>query len=320
MKNLAQPVAQLSPASPPTRVGGSGDVQVWFPRDSRAEALPDARLGGKAANLARLEALGLPVPSWYAITTGAFESVLGDLRGRIVSRLDGGEDLGRASAEIRAWILALDLPPGLEEAIAGAHASRIGEEAFVAVRSSAAGEDAAGESFAGLHDSFLFVRGRREILESIRKVWASAYNERALAYRRAKGISLDGIAVAVVVQRMVEARTSGVLFTANPNTGSVHEVVISSLWGAGEGLVSAGLDADTYVVDKETLEVAETIAPKTEQLILDREAGGGLMRVPVPGDLQERSSLFREETLSLARLGIAVERHYRRPQDLEFAV
>jgi phosphohistidine swiveling domain-containing protein len=293
---------------------------IWFPSASGVEAPPDARLGGKAVNLARLEAMGLPVPPWYAITTGAFESALGDLRGRIVSRLDGAEELGRASAEIRSWILALDLPPGLAEAIAAAHASRIGDDAFVAVRSSAAGEDAAGESFAGLHDSFLFVRGRREILESIRKVWASAYNERALAYRRAKGISLDGIAVAVVVQRMVEARTSGVLFTANPNTGSVHEVVISSLWGAGEGLVSAGFDADTYVVDKETLEVAETLAPKTEQLILDREAGGGLIRVPVPGDLQERSSLSREETLSLARLGIAVERHYRRPQDLEFAV
>jgi phosphohistidine swiveling domain-containing protein len=293
---------------------------IWFPGASGVETPPDAGLGGKAANLARLEALGLPVPQWYAITTGAFESALADLRGRIASRLEGAEDLGRASAEIRAWILALDLPPGLEEAIAGAHASRIGEDAFVAVRSSAAGEDAAGESFAGLHDSFLFVRGRREILESIRKIWASAYNERALAYRRAKGISLDGIAVAVVVQRMVEARTSGVLFTANPNTGSVHEVVISSLWGAGEGLVSAGLDADTYVIDKETLEVAETVASKTEQLILDREAGGGLMRVPVPGDLRERSSLSREETLSFARLGIAVERHYRRPQDLEFAV
>jgi phosphohistidine swiveling domain-containing protein len=293
---------------------------IWFPGVSGAEAPPDARLGGKAANLTRLEALELPVPPWYAITTGAFESTLGDLRGRIASRLDGAEDLGAASVDIRSWILALNLPSELEEAIAVAHTSRIGEDNFVAIRSSAAGEDAAGESFAGLHDSFLFVRGRDGILESIRKVWASAYNERALAYRRAKGISLDGIAVAVVVQRMIEARTSGVLFTANPNTGSVHEVVISSLWGAGEGLVSAGLDADTYVVDKETLEVAETLAVKTEQLILDRDAGGGLMRVPVPGELQSRNSLSREQAISLARLGIAVERHYRRPQDIEFAI
>ncbi len=212
------------------------------------------------------------------------------------------------------------MPPGLEDEIAAAHAARIGEDAYVAVRSSAAGEDAAGESFAGLHDSFLFIRGRERLLAAIRKVWASAWNERALAYRRAKGIPLDSIAVAVVVQRMIEARTSGVLFTANPNTGSVHEAVVSSLWGAGEGLVSAGLDADTYIVDKETLEVAETIAVKSEQLVLDRASGGGLVRIPVPEELRERSSLSPDEVRSLVHMSLAVERHYRRPQDLEFAV
>jgi rifampicin phosphotransferase len=282
-------------------------------------------LGGKAANLARLESLDLPVPSWYAITTEAFHQALAaaGLHDRIAACLAGAaseDQLRRASSEIRSWITAASLPPGLEEEIAAAHAVRIGEDAYVAVRSSAAGEDAAGESFAGLHDSFLFVRGRERLLASLRKVWASAWNERALAYRRAKGIPFDSIAVAVVVQRMVEARTSGVLFTANPNTGSVHEVVLSSLWGAGEGLVSAGLDADTYVVDKETLEIAEAIAAKSEQLVLDAAAGGGLVRVPVPEDLGERSSLSGEEVRGLARLGLAVERFYRQPQDIEFAV
>jgi rifampicin phosphotransferase len=277
-------------------------------------------LGGKAANLAILESLGLPVPPWYAITTETFSSAVGDLRARIVARLQDVDDLATASAEIRSWITEIPLPPGLEEEIAVAHAARIGEDAYVAVRSSAAGEDAAGESFAGLHDSFLFIRGRERLLAAIRKVWASAWNERALAYRRAKGIPLEGIAVAVVVQRMIEARTSGVLFTANPNTGSAYEVVVSSLWGAGEGLVSAGLDADTYVVHKETLEVAETIAAKSEQLVLDRASGGGLVRVPVPEEMRERSSLSPDEVRSLVHMGLAVERHHRRPQDLEFAV
>lgn len=273
-------------------------------------------LGGKAANLAILESLDLPVPPWYAITTAAFQQATGGLRERIAAHL--AEE--RPASEVRAWILAIPLPAGLEEEIAAAHAARIGEDAYVAVRSSAAGEDAAGESFAGLHDSFLFVRGRESVLEAIRRVWASAYNDRALTYRRAKGIPFEGIAVAVVVQRMVEARTSGVLFTANPNNGSVHEVVISSLWGAGEGLVSAGLDADTYVVDKETLEASESVTNKAEQLILDREAGSGLVRLAVPEEMRERSSLTPDEVQTLARLGIAVERHYRRPQDIEFAV
>jgi rifampicin phosphotransferase len=296
---------------------------VWHPG---AGGNADARdLGGKAANLAHLETLGLPVPPWYAITTAAFERALSAtaLRERIAARLVAAsteDSLRRAALEIREWIAALDLPRGLEAEIAAAHAARIGEDAYVAVRSSAAGEDAAGESFAGLHDSFLFIRGRERLLDAIRKVWASAWNERALSYRRTKGIPIDNIAVAVIVQRMIEARTSGVLFTANPNTGSVHEAVVSSLWGAGEGLVSVGLDADTYVVDKETLEISESIAVKSEQLVLDRSAGSGLVRTPVPEADRERSSLTAGEVRSLTRMALAVERHYRRPQDLEFAV
>ncbi|HKV09014.1 MAG TPA: phosphoenolpyruvate synthase [Thermoanaerobaculia bacterium] len=282
-------------------------------------------LGGKASNLAILESRDLPVPPWYAVTTTAFRRALeaAGLPQRIAVHLavvSGEEDLRSASAEIRSWIAAIPLPPGLEEEISAAHAARIGRDAFVAVRSSAAGEDAAGESFAGLHDSFLYIRGRDRLLEAIRRVWASAYNERALAYRRAKGIPWDSIAVAVVVQEMIDARSSGVLFTANPNDGNVHQVVISSLWGAGEGLVSVGLDADTFLVEKDTLAVAETIAGKTERMVLDTAAGGGLVREPLPEDLREKSSLSPEEVLALARLGLAIERHYRRPQDVEFAV
>src|SRR4051812_14076039 len=114
---------------------------IWFPAEGRsAPARPEAGLGGKAANLARLESLGFPVPPWYAVTTAAFERALGDLGARIASRLKDQTDLASASSEIRAWILALDLPPGLEEEIVAAHAARIGGDAYVAVRSSAAGE------------------------------------------------------------------------------------------------------------------------------------------------------------------------------------
>ncbi|HKH47622.1 MAG TPA: PEP/pyruvate-binding domain-containing protein [Thermoanaerobaculia bacterium] len=251
------------------------------------------KLGGKAANLARLELLGLAVPPWYAVTTDAFESA-------------------REAAE---------LDPGLEQAIERAHAARIGGlETLVAVRSSAVGEDAAGESFAGLHDSFLFVKGREALLDAIRRVWASAFNERALAYRRARNLPLDRIAIAVVVQQMVDARSSGVLFTANPNDGNVHEIVISALWGAGEGLVSAGLDADTWIVDKESLAVAEQIAEKREELVLDRAAGQGLAREEVPAELRSAPSLSRNQVEETARAGLAIERHYRRPQDVEFSI
>ena len=243
-------------------------------------------LGGKGANLARLEALGMPVPPWYAITT-------------------------RASGL---------LSPELEQEVKRAHAVRIGEDAYVAVRSSAAGEDAAGESFAGLHDSFLYIKGWEQLFEAVRRVWASAYNERALAYRRAKGLPLEGIAIAVVVQRMVDPHAAGVLFTANPNDGNVYEAVVSSLWGAGEGLVSVGLDADTFTVDKETLEIRDQIATKTERMILNEAAGGGLLRTEVPAEMREVPSLNPDQVKELVKTGIALENHFRRPQDIEFAV
>lgn len=261
--------------------------------DPRQAERISGKLGGKAANLARLEELGMPVPRWYAVTTEAFER----------------------------FHEAKELDVALVQAVEQAHEARIGDlETLVAVRSSAVGEDAAGDSFAGLHDSFLFVRGREALFEAIRRVWASAFNERALAYRQARGLPLDRIAIAVVVQRMVEASASGVLFTANPNDGNVHEIVISALWGAGEGLVSAGLDADTWIVDKESLAVAEQIAEKRERLVLDRAAGRGLAREEVPAELRNTPSLSPEQVEETARAGLAIERHYRRPQDVEFSI
>ncbi|MEA2564163.1 MAG: rifampicin phosphotransferase [Acidobacteriota bacterium] len=243
-------------------------------------------LGGKGGNLARLEAMGMPVPPWYAVTT-------------LASSLMSAE---------------------LEQEVKRAHAIRIGEDAYVAVRSSAAGEDAAGESFAGLHDSFLYVKGWGQLFDAIRRVWASAYNERALAYRRAKGLPLDKIAIAVVVQRMVDPHAAGVLFTANPNDGNVYEAVVSSLWGAGEGLVSVGLDADTFTVDKETLEIREQIAVKTERMVLNEAAGGGLLRTEVPPEMREAPSLTPDQVRELVKAGLDLEIRFRRPQDIEFAV
>ncbi|HVG07397.1 MAG TPA: PEP/pyruvate-binding domain-containing protein [Thermoanaerobaculia bacterium] len=258
-------------------------------------------LGGKAANLARLEALGLSVPPWYAITIRAFHEAVKGIQ--------------------VAEIASVPIPPELEQEVMRAHALRIpGDDAYVAVRSSAAGEDAMGESFAGLHDSFLYIKGWDRLFDAIRRVWASAYNERVLAYRRAKGISLDNIAVAVVVQRMVDAHAAGVLFTANPNDGNVYEAVVSSLWGAGEGLVSVGLDADTFTVDKETLEIREQIVVKTERMVLNEAAGGGLLRTEVPSDMREAPSLTHDQVKELVTAGLDLERRFRRPQDIEFAV
>ena len=115
------------------------------------------------------------------------------------------------------------------------------------------------QSFAGLHDSFLFVRDADGVLDAIRQVWASAYNDRAMAYRQKQGLDLDRIAVAVIVQEMIEPAVSGVMFTINPVTGATDVLVISAVYGVGEGLVSGGLDADTFTVSKNDLSITRRI-------------------------------------------------------------
>lgn len=281
-------------------------------------------LGGKAFNLARLEAAGMPVPPWYAVTVHGFAEALGEEgRRRIEGVLAGltseagGEAVRDAAREIRGLVESLPVPPDLATEIERTHAVRIPAGAEVAVRSSALGEDAAADSFAGVHESFLFVQGGEAVLTAVRRVWASAFAERALSYRLARGIPLPGIAVAVVVQEMVDAAVSGVLFTADPVSGSVYHLTVSSLYGAGEGLVSAGLDADTYTIDKETLEIDRRLAHKGEKLV--RDPAGGVKREPVPEDRAKASSLSDGQLATLARLGAGLERRFGRPQDVELS-
>src|SRR5436189_4533207 len=174
-----------------------------------------------------------------------------------------------------------------------------------AVRSSAVGEDAAGASFAGMHESFLNVP-RSEIASAIEKVRASAYSERALAYRKEHGIAIDDQPMPVIVQQMIHSQTSGVVFTANPTTQDTNEIVISALFGLGEGLVSQGFDADTFVVQKSDLSIHAEIVEK-------KEAVG--VRVENPN----APSLTDEQVRELAKTSIAIENAFGTPQDIEFA-
>lgn len=293
-------------------------------------------VGGKAANLARLAAAGWPVPPWIVVPADAFRRALAatGLDERVAARLEraaadaaaGGDAAeptwAAAGAEIRGWIESLDLPAELVSDLAQQAAPLAEGGGLLAVRSSALGEDSATESFAGLHDSFLY-RRPEHLPEAVRAVWASAYSDRALAYRRRRGLPLDGIAVAVVVQRMADAEVSGVLFTADPvftagpARGDVHRMVLSALWGAGEGLVSAGLDADSWTIDKDGLALTARLADKSERLVFDAAAGRGLRREPVPHDLVAVPCLSDEQVREAARAGLAVERLFGSPQDVE---
>ncbi|HEY0159458.1 MAG TPA: PEP/pyruvate-binding domain-containing protein [Thermoanaerobaculia bacterium] len=220
--------------------------------------------GGKAANLERLQKLGVRVPPFVVVT--------GD-----------------------------DIPP-----LAG--------ELF-AVRSSAADEDAAGLSFAGIHESLLFVRPAG-IPAAVARVRASATSERANAYRAQHGLPPPEGPMPVIVQQMIDARVSGVAFTANPTTGDVHEVVLSALPGLGEGLVSEGFDADTFVVQKRDLSIAAEPAEKTERIVFDRERGSGTRRETIR---DAGPCLTEDEVREVARTAIAIEQAFGRPQDIELA-
>jgi len=256
----------------------------------------DARIvGGKAANLDRLMRLGHKVPPFFVVTTEAFRAA-------------------GPSATTRA------LPPALVQEIDSALQRFLPDEPFVAVRSSAVGEDATGDSFAGIHDSFLYVRGREAIHDAVRRVWASAFAERAVAYRAARNLPADDVSIAVVVQRMVDAKASGVVFTAEPTTGDVHKVVISSLFGLGEGLVSGGLDADMFTVEKRTQAIEPRLTDKSERFVFDRAANGGVAREAVPTELRGQPSLDDAQVRLVSEAALAIESAYGAPQDIEFAI
>ncbi len=254
---------------------------------------PIPTLGGKGRNLLQLAELGQPVPPWFAVPAEVFP-------------VSSQPSVGRQT------ILSQPLPVALEQAVRAAYKPG----SCVAVRSSAADEDGVTQSFAGLHDSFLFVRDADGVLDAIRKVWASAYNDRAIAYRQKQALDMRRIAVAAIVQEMIEPTVSGVMFTINPVTGATDGLVISAVYGVGEGLVSGGLDADTFTVNKNDLSITRELVDKREQFVAN--PAGGTRRVPVPETHRGAATLSDEQVRQVARTGLAVETAYGRPQDIEF--
>ena len=283
------------------------------------------RWGGKAANLMELKRLGVRVPPWFALSNLAFEQVMtsaglfAQIRDRLRNVNADHEELGELSATIRGWIDDVSWPDELREQVQRRFDSLFAEEAMVAVRSSARDEDDDQFSFAGLHDSLLFV-GRDGVVDAIRRVWSSAYTERALGYRLRNELDAVDVGIAVIVQEMIDPQVSGVVFTVEPATGDVESVLINSLWGAGEGLVGAGLAADSYTVDKQSGEIAPQLATKERKMIFDAGQGEGLVEVEVESSRREEPTLDDRRIDQIANVACRIEEHYRRPQDMEFCI
>jgi rifampicin phosphotransferase len=307
------------------RVGPVGEYVLEF-----GETGSDDReiVGGKAASLGKLSAQGFPVPRGFTVRTEAYRvfltaSSLHDRLHQLIKALDydGADDLERGTAEIRALIVRAELPREVADAIASKYRSLTGETSEVAVRSSGTAEDMAEASFAGLHDTYLHIVGVDEVLTAVRRCWASMWTARATAYRQKNGLDHLAASIAVVVQQMVNAEIAGVLFTANPLTTRVDELVINAAWGLGEGVVSGVLTPDEYRLATDTLSVrGKTLGTKSVKIVRDPDAAVGTVSQPVAAGDQNRWTLDDDQLAVLGDLGRRVEAFYEGiPQDIEWA-
>src|SRR3954447_12821211 len=277
--------------------------------------------GGKGASLGELLRAGIRVPDGFVVTTAAFRTAVGALaladRG---TALDAAGDLNAPWAELRSVVESAPLPDDVAAAITAAYAALGDPDLPVAVRSSATSEDSAEASFAGLQDTYLWVRGADAVLEAVRRCWASLYNMESVTYRLRRGLPEDDLAMAVVVQRMVDSRSSGVMFTRSPLTGDRSVVCVDASWGLGSAVVSGEVTPDSFVVSKVTGEVAKRyIATKCTWHKPD-PSGSGVLERDVPGELQDIPAISAEELAELVATARTVEAHYGCPQDIEWAV
>jgi pyruvate,water dikinase len=297
--------------------------------DQFAKEHPTAA-GGKNDSLSTMISAGLPVPPGFAVLTDVFNESkrIAGADERINQLIgDFDQDPG-ASEQIRKFVQGWEFTDEHEQQIreSYAHLSEVSgvRNVPVAVRSSATAEDSPDASFAGEHDTYLWVRGIEEVLEKIRSCWASLFTDRAIAYREKMGYDHTKVEMAVAVQKMVRPRAAGVAFTLDPTNGDKSVVSIDSAWGFGEGVVSGEVTPDTFRVDKVTWTIVQrTISskPRTYQLVFDEEGTKPSVRlVQMQDDKINASSLTDPQILAVAKLARRAEEHYGWPQDIEWAV
>ncbi|MEW6119865.1 MAG: phosphoenolpyruvate synthase [Pseudomonadota bacterium] len=309
----------------------SPDYIVPLERLSMADV---PRVGGKNASLgemiANLAGAGVQVPGGYATTAQAFWDFLDHnaLRARIQARLatlDVGDvrALAQAGAEIRAWVEAGALPPALETGLIAAYRA-LGDTVSVAVRSSATAEDLPDASFAGQQETYLHVRGEADLLLHVKKVFASLYNDRAIAYRVHHGFAHADVALSAGIQRMVRSdlASAGVMFTLDTESGFRDVVFITAAYGLGETVVQGSVNPDEFYVHKPLLAAgfpAIVRRERGEKAIRMVWKDGGNVIEDTPFELTQRYALTDADALDLARQAMTIEAHYGRPMDIEWA-
>ncbi|ADC66241.1 phosphoenolpyruvate synthase [Ferroglobus placidus DSM 10642] len=283
-------------------------------------------VGGKAANLGELMKLEIPVPNGFVVDARTFNEFLEatGIKYQILDMLKGlnvedTDELNRASEEIRKLIISSEIPKSIEEEIRKAYrklCEEEGEEVFVAVRSSATAEDLPEASFAGQQETYLNVRGEDEVVEKVKRCWASLYTPRAIYYRVQQGFRHEDVSIAVVVQKMVNSEKSGVMFTSHPVTGE-KLCIIEAVFGLGEAIVSGKVTPDTYVYDRRQRKLVDVKV--SEKTLMITRKDGKTVEVEL-GEKGKERVLSDEEIEELVRYGEIIEEHYKHPQDIEWAI
>ncbi len=298
---------------------------VWF---TDAAAADHAQVGGKGANLGNMTGKGFTVPPGFVVSTAAYREHVEASRIRdgidaILGSVDYGdaEALETHAASIRKLITDAAMLESVGREISSAY-RLVGEGTFVAVRSSGTAEDLAGASFAGLHDTYLDIRGQNALADAVKRCWASMWTSRAIAYRQNGGFDHYQSAIAVVVQEMVRSDISGVMFTGNPVNGATDQIFINASYGLGEAIVSGIVTPDEYVVRHRDLKIlnAQT-GSKLVQVVRDENIGTGTIEAEVPADLRDVQAMTDQQIRSLAELGRSIQQAYGDfPQDIEWAM
>lgn len=298
--------------------------------------------GGKGASLGDMYNAGMPVPTAFVVTTDAFfyfinKTNLKDQIRLLLNKIDvnNTDDLTKKASEIREMITGAEMPDNLKNEILEAYENfnvdlneirdapgalailkSAREPIFVSVRSSATAEDLGDASFAGQQDSFINVKGNRELIEKIKRCFASIFTARSLYYRKKKGFE-DFVGIAVVVQKMINSDKSGVMFSKNPINNS-DEILIETVFGQGEGIVSGKIKPDQHIVTRDFELVSEKISDK--KLAIIRTAGGQTKTIQLTPEKSKQRVLKTHEVKQLAEHALALEKHYDKPQDIEFAI
>jgi pyruvate,water dikinase len=278
-------------------------------------------VGGKLANLAEVHnILGLPVPGGFVITTTAFKAFME--YNQIWDRVREEPLTSEAGKEVGALIAQGSLPADLKRALQKSTEQlqlKAGDKKlFLAVRSSAWGEDSI-HTFAGQFKSYLN-QPVEKLVVSYKEVIGSAYSPSAIEYRASKGISEDEVAMAVGCQATVDAKVSGVLYTLDPTTPEREAMVINAVWGLGAPLVSGQVPGDRYLLNRTPPHEVEGLNVRHKRSMLSPKEGGGTEQRSVPEELQMKPCLEREEMLRLAEIALVIERYFKKPQDIEWAL